>query len=464
MYTKKARQYLKKLALGKVPRGLERINLNAAGIDISPKVHAVAVPQDRVSDGHHVQTFGPETSELYRMVKWLKEYGIDTVAMESTGVYWRPVFEILQQEGFDVILVHANAYRNVPGKKTDVADAEWLQTLHTFGLLRGCFLPTEEGFVIRTYSRERQNLTNARSRQIQKMQKALDQMNVLVHRAVSDISGVTGMAIIRAIVKGERNPAELAKHRQPGCKRSEAEIAEALSGNFVEHHLFSLELALSNYDHCQEMIKRCDQEIERVISEMIPAEYLEEAADDVEARLMKFRPKKDDPQFNLPLMAKKILGVDCTAVDGVSIRTVLVLIAEIGYDFSRWKTAAHFASWMCLCPGNHKSGGESHSGRTRRSSNRLAQAFKNAANTLDRSDSPLGQYQRRMKARLGKAKGITATAHKLAKIIYTMVTTGKEYDPTLTKNQNPKQKKRRLANLEKMAKEAGYTLVPADAA
>ena len=464
MYTKEDQILLKKLAEGKKPRGLKCINLNAAGIDISPRVHAVAVPEGRDPEGINTRMFGPTTRELRKMAKWLKDCQINTAAMESTGVYWRAAFEILQQAGIEVVLVHANAYRNVPGKKTDVADAEWLQTLHTFGLLRGCFLPCDETLELRTYSRERQDLTRDRSRQIQKMQKALDQMNVLVHRAVSDISGKTGLSIIRAIVNGERDPKKLAELRHPRCHKSVEEIKEALTGNFVKHHLFSLRIALKSFDATQRLIDQCDREIEQIIVGAIPAEYRNEAEDDVEKELMKFKPRKGDPQFNLPLMAKKILGVDCTAVDGVSIRTVLTLISEVGHDLHKWNSAAQFASWLCLCPGNSKSGGVNLSGKTRKTSNRLSQAFKNAANTLHRSDSPLGKYLRKMKAKLGKAKGITATAHKIARIIYTMITQGEEYNPEMARNQNKDQKKRRMVYLRKMAEEAGFKLASASVA
>lgn len=467
MYTKKEQSFIKKLASGRKPRGLNRIHLNAAGIDISPKIHAVAVPLDRDPEGLSVRTFGPTTGQLQKMAKWLKECEIDTVAMESTGVYWRPVFEILQQEGFHVILVHANAYRNVPGKKTDIVDAEWLQTLHTFGLLKGCFLPAEGDLALRIYSRERQDFTRERSRQIQKMQKALDQMNVLVHRAVSDISGLTGLAIIRAIINGQRDPKELAKLRDPRCRKSKTEIEEALKGNFVDHHLFSLRQALRGFEHFERMIADCDAKIEELFQEMfknLPSEYLAEPADEVEARLMKFKPRKGDPQFNLPLLAKKILGVDVTAIEGVSIRTLLTLIGEVGTDLSRWKTPAQFASWLCLCPGNHKSGGVEHSGKTRKSTNRLAEAFRNAANTLHRSDTPLGQFFRKMKAKLGAAKAITATAHKMARIVHIMITRGVEYNPELVKNRDKRQNKRRIKNLERMVKAAGFQMVPDNAA
>lgn len=464
MYTKKEKETIKKLAKGVKPRGLKMINLNAAGIDISPKVHAVAVGEGRDPKGRDVRLFGPTTLNLYEIAKWLEDCEVDTVAMESTGVYWIPLFEILERRGIEVILVHANAYRNVPGKKTDVKDSQWLQTLHTFGLLRGCYRPAEEILPMRTYSRERQDLVEDRSRQLQKMQKALDQMNVLVHRAVSDISGTTGMGIIRAIVRGERDPQKLAELRDARCKKSVAEIAEALTGNFLQRHVFSLRLALQRYDHIQEMISECDEQLERAIREHIPKQFQQGPADEVEQRLEKFKPRKGDPQFNMPLMAKKILGVDCTAVDGISIRTMMTFICEIGYDLSAWETDKHFASWLTLCPGNHKSGGKQSSGRTRKSSNRLAKALRNAANTLDKNQGPLGAYLRKMKARLGKAKGITATAHKLARIVFTMIRTGQEYNPELVKNQNSHQRKKFLKNLEKRALEAGYILVPREAA
>lgn len=460
MYTKKEQKQIEKIVTGVTPRGLQRLNLNAAAIDISPKVHSVSVPEGRDRKGRRTRLFGPTTGELFKIAEWLLECKITTVAMESTGVYWIPLREILESFGMEVVLVHAPHFRNVPGKKTDVSDSEWLQTLHCYGLLRGCYRPTEEVLPIRTYVRERQDLVAQRSRQIQKMQKALDQMNVLVHRAVSDISGQTGMRIIRAILAGERSLEVLAGYRDPRCKKSEQEIREALRGNFLPRHLFSLELAVKQYDTCQDLIGWCDQQVAQELESQIPADYMKEAADEVEEKLLKYKPRKDDPQFNLPLFAKKLLGVDCTAVDGISARTVMVWISEIGWDVSQWETASHFSSWMALCPGNNKSGGVQHSGKTRRSSNRLAQALRNAANTLHKNQSPLGIFLRKMKAQLGKAKGITATAHKLGRILYTMVKDGKAYNPELVANKNRRQNKRSLKYLEKRALAAGFRLIP----
>ncbi|MCP4408046.1 MAG: IS110 family transposase [Gammaproteobacteria bacterium] len=460
MYTKKEKKQIEKIVKGVTPRGLSRLNLNAAGIDISPKVHSVSVPEGRDPQGRRTRLFGPTTGELLKIAKWLRECQITTVAMESTGVYWIPLREVLEGFGFEVVLVHAPHFRNVPGKKTDISDSEWLQTLHSYGLLRGCYRPTEEVLPMRTYVRERQDLVAQRSRQIQKMQKALDQMNVLIHRVVSDISGQTGMRMIRAILVGERNLEVLAGYRDPRCQKSEEEIQEALRGNFLPRHLFSLELAVKQYDFCQEMIKFCDQKIEQELESQIPAEYMKEAADEIEEKLLKFRPRKDDPQFNLPLFAKKLLGVDMTEVDGINIRTAMVWISEIGWDVSSWETSSYFSSWLTMCPGNHKSGGVQHSGKTRRSSNRLAQALRNAANTLHKNQGPLGTYLRKMKAQLGKAKGITATAHKLARILYAMVKNGTPYNPELVRNQNRKQQKRSIKYLEKRALAAGFHLVP----
>jgi len=460
MYTADEKKQLEKLAKGILPRSLEKIHLNTAGIDISPKIHAVAVPEGRDPAGQNVRQFGPTTPELKAIAQWLRECGVESVAMESTGVYWVPMFEILEACGFEVILVHANAFRNVPGKKTDIQDCQWLQTLHTYGLLRGCFRPAEDILSLRSYSRERQDLIEMRSSQVQKMQKALDQMNVLVHRAVSDITGLTGMNIIRAIVGGESDPKKLATFRNRRCHKSEQKIEEALSGNFLERHLFSLKIALEQYDHLQGLIQVCELKMEESFIQQMPNALAEPPADEIEARLVKFRPRKGDPHFNLPLLAKKMLGVDCTAIDGISIRTMMTFVCEVGYDLSPWKTAEHFTSWLALCPGNHKTGGVQRSGRTRKSSNRLAQAFRNAANTLHKNKGPLGVYLRKMKATLGKAKAITATAHKLARVVYVMIKEGKEYDSELLKNQNPKQQRSSLKGLKRWAAEMGYELVP----
>lgn len=463
-YTKKEKNQIASLAKGKKPRGLRLLHKNAAGVDISPKFHVVAVEEGSSPDGEDVKIFGPTTDQLLELAKWLKACKVETVAMESTGVYWIPMREILEAQGFEVVLVHAPHYRNVPGKKTDINDAQWLQTLHSYGLLRGCYRPSNEVLPVRTYVRERGSLVRAASRQKLKMQKALDQMNVLVHRAVSDISGETGMRIIRAIVKGERDVRVLAEFRDERCKKSVAEIMQALQGNFLDQHLFSLRQALNHYDFIQAQIVECDQEIEKALEALIPQEWISKPCDEVEEELIKkFRPRKGEPDFNAALMAKKILGIDITAIPGISARTTLVWLAEIGWDMSPWATCDHFTSWLALCPGSNKSGGVQHSGRTRKSSNRLAQALRQAASTLKKNQGPLGEYLRRKKAHLGPAKAITATAHKLARILYRMVTEAQPYNEDLVKDQNGQRKRRQLKSLIRRAEALGMKVVPQEA-
>lgn len=435
---------------------LDKINHHAAGIDLSPKENWVCVPPE--STEVNVRRFGSSTADFRKIVAWLKECGVTTVAMESTGVYWIPLREILERAGFEVVLVHAQFVKAVPGRKTDVLDCQWLQELHSYGLLRGAYRPPDELLPLRTYTRERSKLVKQSSRELLQMQKALDQMNVLVHRAVSDISGKTGMIIIRSIVGGERNPEILAMNRDKHCKRTKDEIAEALDGNFLEQHVCCLELALQRYDFLQTQILALEKKIE---AELLKFASVIEPKEPLPKSSRKTRTTKGDPYFGVRELVYPIFGTDLSQIEAVSNRTLLTMIAEIGWDMSPWPTVKHFTSWLALCPGNDKSGGVSHSGKTRRSTNRLAEAFRLSANGLHKSHGPLGDYLRRMKARIGKAEAITATAHKIARIVYTLLKAGTAYKPEMVMNQNGEQKRRHLKRLHKIAAEQGYYLVSA---
>jgi transposase len=408
----------------RVPKHLEHINLLAAGIDIGATSHFVAVPEG-VSE-ITVREFRTFTSDLYALADWLKQCGIQTIAMESTGVYWIPVFEILEEKGFEVKLVDARQVKNVSGRKTDVLDCQWIQQLHTYGLLNGAFRPTDQICELRSYIRQRSMLIQSASRYIQQMQKALMQMNVQLHHVIADITGDTGMKIIRAIDKGERDPSILAKHRDSRCKTSIEDIKAALTGNYRAEHLFALKQSLELYDYFQEKIQACDDEIAKTMAKFstnsnvcdTPVEQLNPS---------KKKASKNSPSFNLGAELHRLTGVDLLAVPGINHVSALQIIGEIGLDMTQWKNAKQFASWLGLCPGNKVSGGKRLSGKTKPSNNRAAATLRMAAFTLYRSQTSLGAYLRRLKSQKGRMKAITATAHKLAKIIYNMLRDGVEY-------------------------------------
>ena len=408
----------------RVPKHLEHINLLAAGIDIGATSHFVAVPEG-VSE-ITVREFRTFTSDLYALADWLKQCGIQTIAMESTGVYWIPVFEILEEKGFEVKLVDARQVKNVSGRKTDVLDCQWIQQLHTYGLLNGAFRPTDQICELRSYIRQRSMLIQSASRYIQQMQKALTQMNVQLHHVIADITGDTGMKIIRAIDKGERDPAILAEHRDRRCKSSIDDIKAALTGNYRTEHLFSLKQSLELYDYFQEKIQACDDEIAKTMAKFSTNPNVGDTPID-QLNPSKKQVSKNSPSFNLGAELHRLTGVDLLAVPGINHVSALQIIGEIGLDMTQWKSAKQFASWLGLCPGNKVSGGKRLSGKTKPSNNRAAAALRMAAFTLYRSQTSLGAYLRRLKSQKGPMKAITATAHKLAKIIYNMLRDGVEY-------------------------------------
>jgi len=440
----------------RVPKHLEHINLLAAGIDIGATSHFVAVPEG-VSE-ITVREFRTFTSDLYALADWLRQCGIQTIAMESTGVYWIPVFEILEEKGFEVKLVDARQVKNVSGRKTDVLDCQWIQQLHTYGLLNGAFRPTDQICELRSYIRQRSMLIQSASRYIQQMQKALMQMNVQLHHVIADITGDTGMKIIRAIDKGERDPSILAKHRDSRCKTSIDDIKAALTGNYRAEHLFALKQSLELYDYFQEKIQACDDEIAKTMAKFstnsnvcdTPVEQLNPS---------KKKASKNSPSFNLGAELHRLTGVDLLAVPGINHVSALQIIGEIGLDMTQWKNAKQFASWLGLCPGNKVSGGKRLSGKTKPSNNRAAATLRMAAFTLYRSQTSLGAYLRRLKSQKGPMKAITATAHKLAKIIYNMLRDGVEYKEAGQTYYDEQYRGRVLRNLRKKAAEFGFNLV-----
>lgn len=435
---------------------LLQLNLNAAGLDIGDEEIYACVPADR--DEQPVRVSPTFTVDLYALADWLAACGIDTVAMESTGVYWIPIYEILEARGFKVYLVNARHLKNVPGRKTDVLDCQWIQQLHTYGLLRASFRPPEEICALRALARHRDNLIRYRAAHIQHMQKALQLMNVKLTQVVSDITGVTGMSIIRAIVAGERRPGELARLRNPKCAKSEAEIAKALQGNYKTEHLFVLKQPLDQYDFYHQQIQECDAEMEAMYAALPPSEADDQACPPPKPR--RGKPRKNQAHFDLTTSLYQMVGVDLTAIDGLDALTVQAIITEIGVDVSPWPTVKHFTSWLCLAPYNDISGGKVLRRRSKKTQNRATTAFRLAAQSVSRSQSALGGFYRRMRAKHGPAKANKATAHKLARIVYHMLKNQTAYvDPGQTYYEE-QYRERTLRNLKRKAANLGMDLVP----
>jgi transposase len=436
---------------------LKQLNLNAAGLDIGAEEIYVCVPVDR--DEQPVRVFPTFTADLYALADWLAACRIDTVAMESTGVYWIPAYEILDARGFQLHLVNARQLKNVPGRKTDVLDCQWIQQLHTYGLLRGSFRPPEDICALRALARHRDNLIRYRSNHIQHMQKALQLMNLKLTQVVSDITGVTGMRIIRAIVAGERNPQTLACMRQAGCAKSQAEIAKALHGNYKTEHLFVLKQALAQYDFYQQQIEECDAEMEAMYAALPPSEPGNLASPPPKPTQRK--PRKNQAHFDLATSLYRMVGVDLTAIDGLDALTVQTILTEIGTDMSCWPTVKHFSSWLCLSPYNDISGGKVLRSRTKKTKNRANTAFRLAAQSLSRSQSALGAFYRRMRAKHGPAKANMATAHRLARIVYHMLKHRDAYADPGEAAYIQQHRDRTIRNLKRRANLLGLQLVPA---
>ena len=435
------------------------VNPHAAGLDIGASEIYAAVPAER--DAQPVRAFPTFTVDLQRLADWLQACGIETVAMESTGIYWLPIYEILEARGFAVYLVNARHLKNVPGRKTDVQDCQWIQQLHSYGLLRGSFRPEAEICALRSLVRHRENLVHLRAAHIQHMQKALHLMNLQLTQVVSDISGLTGLSIIRAIVAGERDPRTLARLRNAKCAKSEAEIAKALEGNYKPEHLFALKQALEAYDFYQQQIQVCDGELAARYAALPPAPPGEEPLPPAPKRP---KPGKNQPRFDLASSLYQTVGVDLTAIDGIDALTAQAVLAEIGLDMSRWPTVKHFASWLGVSPHNDKSGGKLLRSHTKKTNNRANTALRIAAQTLARSQSALGAFYRRIRAKHGAAVAVTATAHKLARIIYFMLKERKPYqDPGATYYEQQYQE-RALRTLKRKAAQLGMKLVPVETA
>lgn len=434
-------------------RNMPVIHPEAAAIDIGATMHMAAVGPDR--DPGPVRSFKTFTADLHRLAEWFTQCGVKTVAMESTGVYWIPVYEILEQRGFEVFLVNARDAKHVPGRKTDVSDAQWLQRLHAYGLLRASFRPQGEIAALRAFLRQRERLLDYAAAHIQHMQKALTQMNLQIHHVVSDITGVTGMRIVRALVAGERDPDVLAAFRDRHCHASVETIRQALVGNDREEHLFALAQALALYDIYQEKVEECDARIKAVLGR------LKAASDKPVGALPAARHRTkapNAPAFDVRAALHAILGVDLTQIHGLGPYLALKLIGECGTDLSAWPSAKHFTSWLCLAPSNKISGGKVLSSRTRRSANRATTLLRLAALTVGRTDTALGAFYRRLSGRIGKAKAVTATARKIAVLFYNTLRHGMGYVDPGAAYYEERYKRRVLTNLHRRAKSLGYVL------
>jgi transposase len=437
----------------KNPNNMPVVHPNAAGIDIGSKFHVVAVSPDKSTEP--VRTFQSFTTDLHEMAKWLQSCEVTSIAMESTGIYWIPAFEILEGYGFEVFLVNARDVKNVPGRKTDVKDAQWIQRLHQFGLLRASFRPDKQIASLRAYMRQRERLLEFKASHIQHMQKALMQMNLQLHHVVSDITGATGMKIIRSIIVGERNPAVLAQYRDIRCKETTQTIEKALKGNYQEEHLFSLKQAVELFDYYTQKINECDSRIETTLNlvgknKKKPDKPLPKA---------RHRTKQSNAlSFDIRSSLYQVLGMDLTQIHGIGPSLSLKLIAECGTDMSRWASSKHFTSWLCLSPGNKISGGKILSSRTRRSSSRATAALRLAATTLGKTSTALGAFYRRLSARVGKSKAATATARKIAVLFYNALRHGMQYVDPGSNYYEERYQKRLVESLSKRAAALGYVL------
>jgi transposase len=439
-----------------LPPQLAAVNLHAAGIDIGAAAHWVAVPPS--DDPQPVRSFGAYTADLEALADWLTTCGITTIALESTGVYWIPLFALLETRGFAVLLVDPQQVQKITGRpKSDRHDCQWLQRLHTFGLLAAAFRPAEQVCVLRSYLRQRAMLLTYAAQHIQPRQKALTQMNIKLQHVVSDMTGVTGLAIIRAILAGERDPGQLAQLRDYRCKHDEATIARALQGNWRDEHLFALAQALALYEFYHHQIRACDAKIDA---------QLQTFADHRDSQPLPPAPRprkqgRNQLAFAVREPLHRITGVDLTQIEGIDETTALVVLSEIGIDMSRWPTVKHFTSWLGVCPHHRVSGGKVLSRRTKPCANRAATALRLAAAALHHSQSAVGAFFRRMKARLGAPKAITATAHKLARLIYTMLKHGTAYVRQGMDEYEQQYRDRAVKNMTRRAKALGYILVKA---
>jgi transposase len=440
-------------------RGLEVIRGDVAGVDLGARQHWVCGPALE-SGEPNVKCFGTTTAELEEVCWWLIEQGVTSVAMESTSVYWIPLYEMLESKGVEPVLVNARQLHGVPGRKTDMIDCQWIQKLHSCGLLRGSFRPNEAICKLRALRRQRWNLSEERTRAVHWMQKALDQMNVQVHHAVTDLTGSTGMSIVRAIVDGERDPQRLAELRDRRCKKSVSQIAEHLKGHWREEHLFNLKMALDLYDHVVRSLETYDSEIARLIREMQPPGRRDEelAPHPTRTKEKAIRARGEQP---LRTDLWRLTGLDATHIDGISPTSALDAIAEIGFDLSAFPTERHFVSWLRLTPPMNISAGKVvKKRRNAATASRVAHTFRLAAVSVQRSQTALGAYYRRVARRKGAKVAVLATARKIATLFYRMLRYGQDYVDEGADAYEARFAHKRLQAIISSAHQLGFHLVP----
>ena len=442
--------------------GLRVIREKVAGIDLGARQHWVCRPGEK-GQAPEVQTFGTTTPELEKLVEWLEAEGIESVAMESTGVYWIPLYELLESRGIEAVLVNARQLSHVPGRKTDMLDCQWLQLLHTCGLLKGSFRPDESICQFRALLRERANMAMESARYVQRMQKALDQMNIQVHRAVADLTGKTGMGMVRAIVAGERDPDRLATFRDKRCRKSQEQMAGYLTGHWRPEHLFNLEMALRLYDEIQKVLCAYD---ERVLSLLEAMQVPELAGQEVRLHPNPVKEKalRRRGEQTLRTALWRVAEIDLTRIDGISAATAQLVLSEVGMDLEAFPTEKHFVSWLRLSPKRAFSGGKPLSKRYRGTgSTRVAAILRMAALSLSKSASALGAHFRRIARRKGGSTAIFATARKLAVYIYRMLRFGQDYIDEGAQAYEDRFQTTRLKSIASIAKQMGYQLIPLEA-
>ena len=459
MNRKQRREMTRTLQSGDL--SLEVVHPDAAGIDIGNESHYVAVPPTR--DSQPIRRFGCTTAELKQMANWLKQCAIRTIAMQSTGVYWIAVYDILEEAGFEVYLVNARETKNLPGRKSDVQESQWLMKLHTYGLLRNSFRPSQEIRTIRTYWRQRNDLVRAAARHIQRMQKAMTQMNIQLANVLSDVSGVTGQAIIKAILAGERDPQKLAAFRDPRVKASEKDIARSLEGNWQEDLLFVLKQEQAAFEFCRKQMAECDRQLEQYLQKM--EDRSQGATLPEEKRKDRLQKKKgNQPQFDLQQQLFRMTGTDLTQIDGIDVMTATTILSEAGWDMIKWKDEHHFVSWLRLAPDNRISGDRIIGKGRLPTNNRVTVALKLAASNLRTSQSYLGAQFRRLRARLDTPVAIKAMAAKLARLIYRMLRYGTKYVDNGSRYYELQQRTREIRRLKLKAATLGFHLVQSTAA
>jgi transposase len=437
------------------PSLLERINPAVAGMDLGSREHHVAVPPDRDSDP--VRRFGATTDQLYALVDWLKACGVRSVAMEATGVYWIPVYDVLEAGGFEVLLVNARHVKNVPGRKTDVLDCEWLRELHSVGLLRGSFRPADGIVALRGYMRHRETLIGTMNDIIRRMQKALLQMNVQLPHVVSDIVGKTGLAILHDIVAGQTDPEHLAQYRDRRCRATHSEFVAALSGHYRPEHVFALKQNLELFHHYHGKLAECDAAIEDHLKQL--SAQVEPPRTELAPRRRKSQPSRNEPSFDIRGGLHQFTGSDLSQIDGIGPYAALQLISEIGRDMSRWPTEKAFTNWLGLAPNDKITGGRVISSSTPSSANRAAQTLRMCAVSAGRTDTALGAFYRRLSARTAKGIAVVATARKIATFVYRMLKGELSYSDPGPDAYNERQRKRQILNLRRRARALGLTLV-----